>query len=215
MTDRKDLSHVLNGQSWGEVLRHYRFTNNMKQMALAEDLDVTQAMVSRWESNRVKPGRAMQARILKMVRLEDLSEPLVGWRQSIAETPAFAAVITEAGIIENLSAGLARALGCQSRELEGQPLDACFSGDLPALYSRLCEHGLFDERVETVESIDQYSFQRADGEHVSFPVHALSWWRRGEDRAPRWILNGARVSDADFEVLRREFGDQTRVLDSV
>lgn len=215
MPVKTDLTDVLKGESWGELLRHYRFTHNMKQMALAEDLGVTQAMVSRWESNRVQPGRAMQARILRMVRQEDLSAPMVGWRQFIADQPAIAAVLDERGVFETVSLGLARELGCAASELTGLSVDACFAGDLPALFSKLCDQGLFDERIETVESADVYSFQRSEGERLEFPVHAMSWWRRGEDRKPRWILNGARISKADFLSLREEIGGQVRVLDTI
>lgn len=213
MTDGSKSETPYEGQSWGELLKQYRFTNKMKQMALADDLGVTQAMVSRWESERVLPGREMQARILELVRPEELSSPVFGWRQFIAEMPAIAAVINSHGEIETVSAGFMRELGCEEADLSTATVDEFFEGDLPALYSTLCDQGLFDERIETVESADVFSCRRNGRTMPGIPVHSMSWWRRGEDQRPRWILNGARITAEEFQALRQELGGQIRVHD--
>ncbi|WP_300531000.1 helix-turn-helix domain-containing protein [Maricaulis sp.] len=198
--------------NWPEVLKKYRFSKNMKQASLAEDLNVTQAMISRWESGAIAPGRDMQGRILAMVEQETLATPMVGWRQFVTDQPAIAAVIDPDGRIETVSVGLIRETGIGRADMEGQRIDGVFSGDLLKLFSWLSTIGFFDERVETVESADRYCIHRPDGAEDSFCVHNMHWWRRGEDRRPRWILTGARVDEAEFEALREEFGAQARIM---
>ncbi|MBR9825196.1 MAG: helix-turn-helix transcriptional regulator [Alphaproteobacteria bacterium] len=215
MTEQRKDDTPFEGLSWGELLKQYRFTRKMKQMALAEDLGVTQAMVSRWESDRVLPGREMQTRILELVRPEDLSSPVVGWRQFIAEMPAIGAVIDETGVFENVSAGFIREMKCSEQDLVSKRVEEVFEGDLPALFSSLKNHGLFDERIETVESVDIFSCRRNSGSRSEIPVHCMSWWRRGEDQRPRWILNGAKITSEEFRALRQELGGQIRVLEEI
>jgi transcriptional regulator with XRE-family HTH domain len=197
---------------WPAVLKKYRFSKNMKQASLAEDLNVTQAMISRWESGAIAPGRDMQERILAMVAQETLSTPMVGWRQFVTDQPAIAAVIDPDGQIETVSVGMIRETGIARGDFEGQRIDEVFSGDLLKLFSWLSTTGFFDERVETVESAERYCFHRPDGAEDSFCVHNMHWWRRGEDRRPRWILTGARVDEAELDALREEFGGQARIM---
>lgn len=196
--------------SWGEVLKQYRFTNNMKQMALADDLGVTQAMVSRWEADLVEPGKQMQERILKLVAPESLSAPMVGWREYIADVPAIAAVISGEGILETVSVGMVRETGLARASCEGQALTHSFSRGLPDLFLRLESIGFFDERIETVESVDKYVLCDGSRTGDTLFVHSMNWWRRGEDLKPRWVFTGARVSEQEFETLQAEFGSQIR-----
>lgn len=196
--------------SWGEILKQYRFTNNMKQMALADDLGVTQAMVSRWEADLVEPGRDMQGRILTLVSPEELSAPMIGWRSYMAETPAIAGVVSSSGILETISVGMERETGLERSACEGQELSRSFSEGLPQLFLRLKSIGFFDERVETVESVDRYVLCDGPRKGETLYVHSMNWWRRGEDLQPRWVFSGAQVSGDEFEDLQKEFGSQIR-----
>ncbi len=196
--------------SWGEILKQYRFTNNMKQMALADDLGVTQAMVSRWEADLVEPGRDMQERILTLVSPEELSAPMIGWRSYIAETPAIAGVISASGILETVSVGMERETGLERASCEGRDLSQSFSEGLPQLFLLLKSIGFFDERVETVESVDKYVLCNGPRKGESLFVHSMNWWRRGEDLRPRWVFSGAQISEEEFEDLQKEFGSQIR-----
>lgn len=196
--------------SWGEVLKQYRFTNNMKQMALADDLGVTQAMVSRWEADLVEPGKQMQERILKLVAPEALSAPMVGWREYIAETPTIAAVVSCEGILETASVGMVRETGLVRASCEGRALDRSFSSGPPEIFLRLKSIGFFDERIETVESVDKYVLCDGSRTGDTLFVHSMNWWRRGEDLKPRWVFTGAQVSEEEFEALQTEFGSQIR-----
>ena len=197
--------------SWGEILKQYRFTNNMKQTALADDLGVTQAMVSRWEADLVEPGREMREKILNLVEPEALAAPMVGWREYITEMPAIAAVVSADGILETASVGMVRESGLERRELEGFPVSDSFASEHPGLFFTLKSNGFFDERVETVESVDKYEVCKGERKGETLLVHSLNWWRRGEDLKPRWVFTGALVTEDEFAALQNEFGSQVRI----
>jgi len=197
---------------WRNYLRRYRFTNNIKQAALAEDLGVTQAMVSRWESGAVTPATGMQARIRALAETSaGMASPLVGWRNHVSFQPGMAAVVTADGVIETASAGLIRELELSRGKVEGKSLDALFSGDLLGLHNILNAKGFFDGALESVESADMYCFASTYKNRDIGPVHGLHWPHVAEDGRVRWMLTGARISPTEFESLRRELGGQAEL----
>ncbi|WP_300542806.1 helix-turn-helix transcriptional regulator [Maricaulis sp.] len=206
---RKDTpdNELLHGQ-WRARLRRYRFTRNIKQAALAADLGVTQAMVSRWESGVVDPSPGMQQRIMDLLRTDTVGAPLIDWRTHAGEQPGLAAVINRSGLIETASQGLARLLGRGRSEIEGEHVQDVFTGDLPRLFGLLLSAGFFDEAVESVESADRYCFVDRNGQVAGCCVQGLHWPHRGEDGEIRWMLSGARIDEADFEELRRAMPGQ-------
>lgn len=54
--------------SLGPSLRRWRVLNRVKQQALAEDLDVSQSRVSRWESGQSEPDEASRRKITRLLR---------------------------------------------------------------------------------------------------------------------------------------------------
>ncbi|WP_233352682.1 helix-turn-helix transcriptional regulator [Maricaulis alexandrii] len=195
---------------WRDRLRRYRLSHNIKQAALAEDLGVTQAMISRWEAGLVDPSAVMQARIRALLATE-AAVPLVGWRAFVAQQPGLAAVVDRTGSLETVSQGMARLLEQPADQIEGKYIDEVFSGDLPQLFIRLKNARFFDEAVETVESADNYSFVDKNGHGVRHCVQGLHWPHRGEDGEIRWMLTGARIPQAEFERLRRILAGQTEM----
>jgi len=189
---------------WRARLRRFRFTHNIKQAALAADLGVTQAMVSRWESGVVTPSAEMRARIMDMFETGEVSAPLIDWRSHTAAQPGIAAVIDRAGVIETASAGLLRLLGRDRAEVEGARLEDVVSGDLPDLFQTLGASGFFDGRLESVESADRYTFVDRGGQVRSLCIEGLHWPHTGEDGAIRWMLSGAPIDEGEYETLCRE-----------
>ncbi|WP_417485829.1 helix-turn-helix transcriptional regulator [Maricaulis sp.] len=197
---------------WRNYLRRYRFTNNIKQAALAEDLGVTQAMVSRWESGEVSPAPGMQARIRALAGTSDaMASPLVGWRNHVSFQPGMAAVVSVDGVVETASAGLIRELDLSRGQIEGKGIDALFCGDLVGLFNILVAKGFFDGALESVESADMYCFASTYKNRDIGPVHGLHWPHAAEDGRVRWMLTGARISPTEFESLRRELGGQVEL----
>lgn len=201
-------------ESWRARLRRYRFTHNIKQAALAADLGVTQAMVSRWESGAVVPSADMRARISQIFEAGQVSAPMIDWRSHTAAQPGLAAVIDRNGLIETASQGLLGLLGRKRAGVEGQRVDDVFTDDLPELFQTLLSSGFFDGELESVESADRYVFVDDGGRVTSCCVEGLHWPHRGEDGEIRWMLSGARIGEADFEALCRELAGKVALVTS-
>lgn len=208
---RKPRTDPLQGQ-WRTLLRRYRFSHNIKQAALAADLGVTQAMVSRWESGLVAPSGDMQGRILALFDEDKVASPLIDWRSHTAGQPGLAAVIDRTGRIETVSLGLARLMGRDRPEIEGRAVHDVFTGDLPRLHKRLIDAGFFDEAVESVESAERYCFVDGQGRAAERCIQGLHWPHRSEDGGIRWMLTGAVVDEAEFEELRRSLSGQADIV---
>ena len=52
-------------RNWADLCRAYRHKMGLKQEAFAQDFNVSQSTVSRWETGKRNPGRKAQARILE------------------------------------------------------------------------------------------------------------------------------------------------------
>ena len=198
--------------SWPDLLRQYRHARNIKQAALAQDLGVTQAMVSRWESGGIRPGPRMQARIRALVAETHLAAPLVDWRLFAASQPGIAAILDDRGCFETVSPGFERETGLAARTIVGRSVADLFAGDLPQLFLLLTGAGFFDEKLESAESADRYCRKTANGPDPIGPMQGLHWSHRAEDGAVRWILAAARIDEAEFARARHDFGGQARLI---
>jgi transcriptional regulator with XRE-family HTH domain len=201
-------------ESWRARLRRYRFTHNIKQAALAADLGVTQAMVSRWESGAVLPSAEMRTRITGLLKAGEVSAPLIDWRSHTAAQPGIAAVIDRSGTLETASQGLVRLLGRDRAGIEGKRIDDLFSGDLPQLFQTLLSSGFFDGELESVESADRYTFVDGEGRVTSCFIEGLHWPHRDADDEIRWMLSGACIDEADFEALCRGLAGKVALVTS-
>ena len=193
---------------WPSLLRHHRFTNNMKQAALAQDLGVTQAMISRWESGRSEPSPAMQDSIRDLVDEAARGTPMVHWREASAQQPAMVAIVNTDGVCEVASRGFLRDFRLERHEVEGQPLGSLFSGDAMSLYEAMKASGFFEGRVELVESADILKCKRPGRPAIEHCVHGLHWPGRDDAGRIHWVASGARISRDEFEDMRNELGGQ-------
>ncbi len=197
---------------WPSILRHYRFTHNMKQAALAHDLGVTQAMVSRWESGAVQPGQVMQNRILELFDTYPTGTPMIGWREFIACHPAMGAVVNRDGIAETVSEGALREFGVQRHEIEGRSIVDLFEGDFLTLFTTLKSRGFFEGGVEGAESADELRLRLPNGWVRTLYGHGMHWPREGEDGRVRWIASGAAVDEHEFASVRSDLGGQIEII---
>jgi len=197
---------------WASILRQHRLSQNMKQSALAYDLGVTQAMVSRWESGKAEPAAAMQKRIEEMLDQADMGSPMVAWREIASQQPAMVGLINEKGFSELVSAGTLRELGLNKTSFKERSIYESFEGDFISLFEGLKAAGFFEGKVDMAESADYLQYTKPDGSKVSFFGHGLHWPHMEEDGKIRWVTSGARISEQEFKSMREELGGQMRIM---
>lgn len=209
--DHEDLADI-EIADWAERLRRYRRIRKLKQSSLAEDLGVTQAMISRWESGRAMPGRAMRARLGEMTEPDPATAPMIGWREFVSQNPTMAGVVSETGIVETVSEGVLRELGAGRDDLEGRHIADILDGDFVALFDRLSAEGLFEGRIAGAETASTVCFRRRTGGMTRLHVHGLHWSRRDKDGDMRWIACGAPVDEEEFLSLCSDLGGQIEII---
>jgi transcriptional regulator with XRE-family HTH domain len=201
--------------NWPSLLRHHRYTHNLKQAALAEDLGVTQALISRWESGRSTPSRPMRERIRRAVKPQPVGAPMIAWQDTIAQHPAIVTVIDENGIGEIVSEGFVREFSVSREDVIGRSFQDLFSGDFKILFDRLTNAGFFQGQVEYAEGVSLLRFRRPDGSTSDLFGHGLHWPRLGKDGKIRWIASGVKISEQEFDRVRHELGGQLEMKLSV
>lgn len=197
---------------WPERLRQFRRIRKLKQSSLAEDLGVTQAMISRWESGRARPGPAIRARLGAMTEPDPAAAPMVGWREFVQQNPTIAGVVDEAGIFETVSEGFLRELGAGRSDIEGRYIADIMEGDLVALFERLSAEGLFNGKIAGAETASTVCFRRQSGGMTRLHVHGLHWSRPAGDGRIRWIACGAPVDEEEFLSLCSDLGGQIEII---
>jgi DNA-binding transcriptional regulator YiaG len=70
------------GDNWPELIAHYRVRHKLTQAQFAENLNVTQQTVSRWESGKQTPDPETQQLLRSVVGLTSLSTK-AAWQQRV------------------------------------------------------------------------------------------------------------------------------------
>lgn len=203
------------GQPWSTIIRRYRLTHNLKQTSLADDLNVTQAMVSRWESGAACPGPSMQKRILALINPQSNAVPMTGWRDMQARSPEMVAIIAQDGRVETVSEGLLRETGLDRLQFEGLRVSDLFGHEAEALRLHLAGMGFFEGQIEAVETTGQMDFRPQGQEPVKQRIHALHIPRRDLDGTYKWIANAAVVSEGEQQILLSELAGHCRIIQSI
>ena len=191
---------------WPSVIRHYRLSRGLKQMALAEDLGVTQTMVSRWEAGNAEPSARIQDRLFDMFWAMGSTIPQDAWLDRLRRHPAVIGVIDSRGCQIAASRGMLRSFRIERSEIEGRFLHEAFRGDCVKLFDRLSDSGFFEGRVASAESVDRLHMKRADGSSARFWAHGLHRPVFMKARQIFWLASGAAVSETVARDMRDKLG---------
>lgn len=193
---------------WPSVVRHYRLSKGLKQAALAQDLGVTQTMVSRWESGVAIPGERIQEDLFDLFWREQGAVSRTAWLNRVGRHPSVVAVVSATGRIDAASHGFLAALDCRRHELEGRYIHEAFDGDLVDVFDTLALSGFFEGRVASAETIDRIEFRAPDGSIRRFYSHGLH--RPGFIPGPQvaWLISGAAVTRQVHDDVRARLGGQ-------
>ncbi len=189
---------------WPSVVRHYRLSAGLNQTQLADQLAVTQTMVSRWEAGGADPSRRIQELIFDLYWSVSATISRDVWHDRLRINPSIQAVVEGSGRIRAASAGLLKGLGVERSALEGQLAEDCFTGDLIALYRDVVAAGFFEGRVALAESISLIEPRNESGKPVY--GHALHKPIFMPGPEVLWLAVGAVVPAEIGDDIRQRLG---------
>ncbi|WBQ11561.1 helix-turn-helix domain-containing protein [Hyphomonadaceae bacterium ML37] len=171
---------------WGARLRTFRQRTGLKQLALADELGVSQAFLSRLETGTANPSDALAARIAAL--LERPCNRLIfdDWRATVALSPGLSSLLGRyEGAVRlcEFSGGFRAMGGAFETSRDGDGLEGLLGEDADRQFAVLTEAGAFDGEVSVSEST--WSTQTANGEQAYF--HSVNVPVR--DDYGRWRLH--------------------------
>jgi transcriptional regulator with XRE-family HTH domain len=137
--------------NWAHLCRMYRKKFRLKQDAFAQDFNVSQPTVSRWEAGLRIPDSSVQARLLDALG-DDVPDGLpIMSKLALGIGPSFVAVVDRSGALMSVSPKLQAEITGFSNvsELNCRLLDDLIDTRGLTLFAleRLEEVGFFDERI--------------------------------------------------------------------
>lgn len=151
---------------WPSVIRNFRMSKRLKQAALAADLGVTQAMVSRWENGESEPPERVKRRMAELVHDAFVVAPAPTWTDLVALNPTITFVSDAEHCLRIVSRGMLDLLGRRRGEIEGRMMSQIFGGDFMEGMASLKEQGFFNSAVAHAQSLGSLVYQHADGERT-------------------------------------------------
>ncbi len=169
---------------WGPQLRRLRRLRALKQAALADQLGVDQATVSRWENGRQVPDLGMQRRLRDMMRrIEPREEILL--KHSINASIGYTILCDEHRAIRAASPSFCEIHGLSPTAIVGMSALPAFTAELEQMLWIAVENGFFEGEVASVRVVSRF--------------HSLS----GSWRNLGGIVSWTPVQLADGQILRR------------
>lgn len=196
-------------EAWGAQLRRFRRLRAIKQNALAEQLGVDQATVSRWESGRQIPDLGMQRRLRALMRgagprdevlLKHWIDTALGYttltdaqRTILAASPSFC-VLHEVA----------------PSEIVGMSAVPSFTEEMERLWWIAVENGFFDGEIASVTVVSRFNTLSGGRTYLG----AISVWTPVNLRAGEVLCRADRISlsDEEFERAREENGGPIRIV---
>ena len=139
--------------NWPSVIRNFRMSKRLKQAALAADLGVTQAMISRWENGDSDPPERVKRRMAELVQDAFVVAPAPTWVDLVTLNPSVEFVTDGMGMIKAVSRGALELFGIGRHEAEGRNVKDFLGGDFMNALGQLREEGMFQNNLAYGQSL--------------------------------------------------------------
>lgn len=172
---------------WGARLRTFRQRTGLKQLALADELGVSQAFLSRLETGAANPSDALAARITALLDRPCNRLIFDDWRATVALSPALSSLLGRyEGAVRlcEFSGGFRAMGGAFETARDGDGLEGLLGEDADRQFAVLTEAGAFEGEVAVSESTWR-TRAASDGKDACF--HSISVPVR--DDYGRWRLH--------------------------
>ena len=207
MVNNLDLTASPSKVNWPSVIRNYRMSKRLKQAALAADLGVTQAMISRWENGESDPPDRVKRRLTDMVHDAFVIAPAPTWMDLISLNPAIEFVTDSLGMIKAVSRGASDLFGMDSERLEGRPINQVVAGDFVETLETIREKGMFQNNLVFAQSLDAMEINKSSGPTREL-VDFIHWPRISQARSTFCIHSGKTLTDDEYTARLEERGNK-------
>lgn len=188
--------------NWPSIIRNFRMSKRLKQAALAADLGVTQAMISRWENGESDPPDRVKRRMAELVQDAFVVAPAPTWIDLVTLNPGIEFVTDSTGVLKAVSAGALELFGVSREVVEGRPAERFLGGDFAETMETLRSKGMFRSDLVFAQSLGSVEIKNGTAARTVM-CDFIHWPRISEVRAVFCVHSGA-VLDADKYQRRLE-----------
>ncbi|MHA6287554.1 helix-turn-helix domain-containing protein [Maricaulis sp. CAU 1757] len=209
-----NLSVSSNKVNWPSVIRNFRMSKRLKQAALAADLGVTQAMISRWENGDSEPPERIKRRMAELVQDAFVIAPAPTWADLVTLNPGIELVTDSMGMIKAISRGALELFGVRRNEMEGRNINDFLGGDFKEALASLRREGMFQNNLAYAQSLGSLEANVSSG-FKALLCDFIHWPRISEARTTYCVHTGAVLNEKQYTarleerseklVLRRTF----------
>lgn len=196
---------------WPSVVKHYRLSAGLNQTQLADQLAVTQTMVSRWEAGGADPSRRIQELIFDLYWSVSATISRDVWYERIGLNPAPQIVIEQDGRIRAVSRGFLRAVRAERSHVEALNVSDVFAGDFLELFETLCTSGFFEGRVSIAESVGPLDCLETQGLPAPLVCHGVHKPVFMPGPEVLWLASGAEVTEPVYREIADRLGGKVIV----
>ena len=172
-------------------------SKRLKQAALAADLGVTQAMISRWENGESDPPERVKRRMAELVQDAFVVAPAPTWMDLVTLNPAIEFVTDSLGMFKAISRGAVDMFGVTSEEIEGRQAKQFLAGDFATAMDDLRGSGMFQSNLAFAQSLGSVEINVASGMKTVL-CDFIHWPRLSEARTVYCIHSGAIIDEATY-----------------
>lgn len=207
MVDDINLPVSSNKVNWPSVIRNFRMSKRLKQAALAADLGVTQAMISRWENGESEPPERVKRRMTELVQDAFVVAPAPTWADLVSLNPAIELVTDSMGMLKAVSQGALDLLGMTREEIEGRSIRQFIGGDFVEALDLIREKGMFQNNLAFAQSLGSIEINVPSGLKTEL-VDFIHWPRISQARSTYCVHSGSVLNEAQYTRRLEQRGDK-------
>jgi len=200
-----DLTASSSKVNWPSVIRNYRMSKRLKQAAMAFDLGVTQAMISRWENGESDPPERVKRRLTEMVHDAFVVAPAPTWVDLVSLNPAIEFVTDSMGLFKAISQGALDVFNVDRERVEGRSINQFIGGDFAGALEAIREKGMFQNNLVFAQSLGTLEVNVPSGLKTVL-VDFIHWPRISEARSNYCVHSGRVLTEAEYTARLEERG---------
>ncbi|WP_417468449.1 helix-turn-helix domain-containing protein [Maricaulis sp.] len=193
--------------NWPSIIRNFRMSKRLKQAALAADLGVTQAMISRWENGESDPPDRVKRRMADLVQDAFVVAPAPTWIDLVTLNPGIEFVTDSSGVLKAISAGALDVFGLSREAVEGRPIERFLGGDFARTMETLRSKGMFRSDLVFAQSLGTVEVTTDTGPRTVL-CDFIHWPRLSEVRAVFCVHSGAVLDQKKYDSRLEERGQK-------